>query len=96
MVRWFAGWRLGCQRSEQAVTFQTGNGYGQHLSDDGIGRLHMGGLQIGGAADDLARLASRAIEQHINRPAQRGPVEGGLLAVDQVLKLHQSLVHVGR
>ena len=56
----------------------------------------MRGLQIGGAADDLAGIARRALEQHIDRCANRSLVEGRLLAVDQFLKPHQSLVHLGR
>ena len=37
------------------------------MSDD-IGRgHHMGGLEVGGAADDLALLAGRALEQHVDR-----------------------------
>ena len=56
----------------------------------------MRGLQIGGAANDLTRLARGALEQHIDRPADRRPVEGGLLAVDQALKPLQSCIHIGR
>ena len=56
----------------------------------------MRGLQIGGAADDLAGIAGRAFEQHIDGVANHGLVEGRLLAVDQFLKPHQSLVHLCR
>ena len=56
----------------------------------------MGGLQIGGAADDLAFFARGALEQHIDRRANRGQVEGRLLAVDQVLEPLQPLVHLCR
>ena len=53
-------------------------------------------LQIGGAADDLAGIAGGAFEQHIDGVANRGLIEGRLLAVDQFLKPHQSLVHFSR
>jgi hypothetical protein len=54
-------------------------------------------LQIGGAADDLAGIAGGAFEQHIDGACQsHGLVEGRLLAVDQFLKPHQSLVHFSR
>ena len=56
----------------------------------------MRGLQICGAADDLAGIARRAFEQHIDGVANHGLVEGRLLAVDQFLKPHQSLVHLSR
>lgn len=54
----------------------------------------MGRLQVSGATDDLAGIARGAFEQHIHSASNRGRVEGRLLAVDQVLKPHQSLVHV--
>ena len=50
-------------------------------------------LKIGGAADDLARIAGGALEQHIDGVPNHGLVEGRLLAVDQFLKPRQSLVH---
>ena len=53
-------------------------------------------LQIGGAADDLAGIARGALEQHIDGGANRSLVEGRLLAVDQFLEPHQSLVHLFR
>ena len=56
----------------------------------------MRGLQVCGAADDLAGIARRAFEQHIDGVANHGLVEGRLLAVDQFLKPHQSLVHLSR
>ena len=56
----------------------------------------MRGLQVGGAADDLAGIAGRAFEQHIDGVANHRPVEGRLLAVDQFLKPHQSFVHLSR
>jgi len=46
----------------------------------------MGGLQISGAADDLAGIAGRAFEQHVDGFANHGLVEGRLLAVDQFLE----------
>ena len=52
-------------------------------------------LQEGGAADDLAVLARGTFEQHVDGCANRGLVEGRLLAVDQVLEPLQSLVHFG-
>ena len=56
----------------------------------------MRGLQVGGAADDLAGIARRALEQHIDGVANHGLVEGRLLTVDQFLEPHQSLVHLCR
>ena len=56
----------------------------------------MRGLQIGGAADDLAGIARRPLEQHIDNCANRSQIEGRLLAVDQFLEPHQSLVHLSR
>ena len=53
-------------------------------------------LQIGGAADDLAGIAGGAFEQHIHSVANRRHIEGRLLAVDQFLEPHQSLVHLNR
>ena len=53
-------------------------------------------LQVGGAADDLAFIARGAFEQHVDRGADRRPVEGVLLAVDQFLKPCQAFVHCGR
>ena len=60
------------------------------------GAAIMGRLQIGGAADDLAGIAGGAFEQHIDGVANRRLVEGRLLAVDQFLEPHQSLVHLFR
>src|SRR4051812_29112663 len=40
--------------AEQAVALEAGDGYRQYPSDDVGSRHHMRGLQIGGAADDLA------------------------------------------
>ena len=56
----------------------------------------MRGLQPGGTADDLAGIAGRAFEQHIDSVANHRLVEGRLLAVDQFLEPHQSLVHFRR
>ena len=36
----------------------------------------MGGLKIHCAADDLTGIARRAFEQHIDRLANRSPIEG--------------------
>src|SRR5438093_813738 len=54
------------------------------------------GLEIRGAADDLAGIAGRAFEQHIDGVTNHGLVEGRLLTVDQFLEPHQSLVHFSR
>ena len=59
--------------TEQAVSLQAFDGHGQHLSDDVGGGNHMRGLQLGGAADDLARIAGRAFKQHIDRRCQPWP-----------------------
>src|SRR5438105_4693196 len=50
--------------AEQAVALEAFDPYRQNLADDIGRRHHMGGLQIGGAADDLARIARGALEQH--------------------------------
>ena len=82
--------------AEQAVALEAFDPDRQHLSDD-VGRgHHMRRLQIGGAADDLAGIAGGALEQHIDGGANRSLVEGRLLAVDQFLEPHQSLVHLCR
>ena len=57
----------------------------QHLADDVFGGHHMGWLQEGRAADDLARIARGTLKQHIDGPADDSLVEGRLLAVDQSL-----------
>src|SRR5262249_19355203 len=82
--------------AEQAVTLETVDPDRQYLSDNVWRRHHMRWLQVRGAADDLARIAGRPLEQHIDGGANRSLVEGRLLAVDQFLKPHQSLVHVCR
>ena len=80
--------------AEQAVALEAADGDRQHLPDDVGRRHHMGRLQISGAADDLAGIAGGAFEQHIHGLADHGPVEGRLLAIDQFLQPHQSLVHL--
>ena len=82
--------------AEQAVALEALDCDRQHLSDDVRRGKHMRGLQVGGAADDLAGIAGRAFEQHIDGVANHGLVEGRLLAVDQFLEPHQSLVHFSR
>src|SRR5882757_631365 len=80
--------------AEQAVALEAMDRDRQDVSDDVWRCHHMRGLQIGGAADDLAGIACWPLEQHIDRVANHGPVEGRLLAVDQFLEPHQSLVHL--
>src|SRR5262245_14641607 len=71
------------QFAEQAVALEAADPDRQHLSDD-VGRGEdVRRLQVRGAADDLAGIAGRAFEQHVDSGANRGPVEGRLLAVDQ-------------
>src|SRR3954468_11016363 len=83
------------ERADQAVALEAFEPDRQDLADDLAGGHDMGRLQIAGAADDLAGIACRALEQHIDGPAEGSLVEGRLLAVDQGLKPRQSLVHVG-
>src|SRR5262249_51474959 len=65
--------------AEQAVTLKTVDLYREHLTDD-VGRSHhVCRLQIGGAADDLARLTGCTFEQHIDGGANGSLVEGRLL-----------------
>src|SRR5205814_2156197 len=81
-----AGMRRGGELAEQAVAFEAFDSDRENLADD-VGRgHHMRGLKIGGAADDLARIARGALEQHIDGVANRSHVEGRLLAVDQFLE----------
>src|ERR1700743_420815 len=80
--------------SLEAVPFEMVDLNRPHLADD-VGRSHhMGRLQVSGAADDLAGIAGRPLEQHIDGGANRSLVEGRLLAVDQLLEPRQSLIHV--
>src|SRR6185437_12219294 len=58
-----ACWRTERQLAEQAVALQAVDPDRQHLSDDVARCHHMGRLQIGGAADDLAGIAGGALEQ---------------------------------
>src|SRR5262249_39392456 len=69
--------------AEQAVTLEAADLNRQHLPDDVRRSKHVGGLKISRAADDLAGIARRAFEQHIDGVANHGLVEGRLLAVDQ-------------
>src|ERR1700752_5137399 len=93
---------FGCRRgerrrgemAEQAVALEALDMHGENFADDVDWGHYMGGLQIGGAANDLAFLARRPLEQHIDRRANRSQVEGRLLAVDQLLEALQSLVHL--
>ena len=85
-----------CEFAKQAVALEAFDGHRQHLSDDIHRGHHMRRLQIGGAADDLAGIAGCAFEQHIHGVANRRRIEGRLLAVDQSLEPHQSLVHLTR
>src|SRR5665213_695434 len=80
--------------AEQAVALEALDSDRQYLSDNVSRGHHMGRLQIGGAADDLAGIAGGAFEQHIDGVANRSLIEGRLLAVDQFLEPHQSLVHI--
>src|SRR5689334_16159010 len=87
------GWLCG-EVAEQAVALEALDTHGKDLADDIRRSHHMGGLQIGGAANDLAFLARGPFEQHIDRCADRCQIEGRLLAVDQLLEALQSLVHL--
>src|SRR3954471_14657944 len=62
------GWLRG-EMAEQAVALEALDTHGENVSDDVGRRHHMCGLQIGGAADDLAFLARGPLEQHIDRRA---------------------------
>src|SRR5262245_46049412 len=86
--------RLRGKMAEQAVALEAFDMHGKNLANDIWRRHHMGGLQIGGAADDLAFLARGPLEQHVDGRANRSQVEGRLLAVDQVLEALQSLIHL--
>src|ERR1700716_542677 len=88
-------WR-GRELAKQAVALEAFDRNRKHLSDDVGRRHHMRRLQIGGTADDLAGIAGGAFEQHIHGVANRRHIEGRLLAVDQFLEPHQSLVHLSR
>src|SRR5687768_7551008 len=55
--------------AEQAVTLEALDFDRQNLSDDVRRGKHMRGLQVRGAADDLAGIARRAFEQHIDSVA---------------------------
>src|SRR5262249_59915668 len=85
-------WRR--EMSEQAVALEALDMHGENCADDVDWGHDMGGLQIGGAANDLAFLARGPLEQHIDGRSNRSQVEGRLLAVDQFLEALQSLVHL--
>src|SRR4051794_37078057 len=82
--RRIGGWRKRrCRRhgvagefAEQAVALQAVDPDRQHLSDNIRRGKHMRWLQVSGATDDLARIARRALEQHIDGVANHGLVEG--------------------
>src|ERR1700733_8933481 len=74
------------QFAKQAVAFDSIDSHRQYLSDDLRRRHHMRRLQVGGAADELAGIAGGSFEQHIDGVANRSPIEGRLLAVDQLLE----------
>src|SRR6185436_14499735 len=82
--------------AQQAVALEAFDPDRQDFADDVGGCHHMGGLQVGGAADDLAGIARGPFEQDIDGLADHSLVEGRLLMVDQFLKPHQSLVHLCR
>src|SRR5215468_6541526 len=66
------------QLALEAVAFEAVDSHRPHLADD-VGRgHHMRGLQVSGAADDLARIARGPFEQHIDGGANRSLVEGRL------------------
>src|SRR5215510_13445831 len=69
-----AHWRG--ELAKQAVALEALDVHREDFADD-VGRgHHMGGLQIGGAADDLAFLARTPLEQNIDRRANRSQIEG--------------------
>src|ERR1700752_267120 len=91
-----ARWAWRCELAEQAVAFEAVHRDRQDMSDNGGGGHDVGRLQIGGAADDLAGISAGTLKQHIDGGTNRSRIEGRLLAVDQLLKPHQSLVHISR
>ena len=71
-----------CERAEQAVGAHLRNPHRCDVSDHCLGSHDLNCLQIWGAAGDLARMASRLVEQNIEGAAETLPIEGSLLAVD--------------
>src|SRR5262249_33739819 len=77
--------------ADQAVRSGGGDGDRGPLADQ-PGRCHdLHGLQVGRAADQLAGQAARLLEQHVERAADAGAVERGLMAVDLGLQPRQPL-----
>ena len=62
---------------------------GAPMSRSGACGMHR--LEIGAAADELARVAARLLEQHRQRAADAGGVEPALLVGDQRLQLGEAL-----
>ena len=87
---------MGSEPAEQAVALEAFDPDRQYLPDDFGRGHHMRRLQIGGAADDLAGIAARRSNSTSTVRPIAACIEGRLLAVDQFLKPHQSLVHFNR
>src|SRR5471032_2103041 len=67
MRRWRGPHVRSCrERAEQAVALEAFDCDRQHLPDDLGRRKHMRRLKVSGAADDLAGIARRPLEQHID------------------------------
>ncbi len=93
-----AGWLL-CprQRAEQTVAGDFGDGHRGNLADQRRRRIDLHRLQIGRTADQLAAMAARSFEQHVERAMQTAAIERRLIAVDGVLQAVQALrFHVFR
>src|SRR5271169_5896025 len=59
-------WQSARQFAEQAVALEAFDSHRKDLPDDSLRRHHMRRLKIGRAADHLAWIARRALEQHID------------------------------
>src|SRR5579872_2523833 len=80
--RFIAGGRLRChgigvalrrrKLAEQAVALEALDFNRQNPSDNGRRCHHMGRLEISGTADNLARIAGRALKQHVHSLSNRG------------------------
>ena len=81
--------RLRCELAGEAVGERRREPHRRQRADEPVGRLRMHRLEIGGAPDKLARMAPRLLEQHVERAADRGGVEGPLLLGEQRLQLRQ-------
>ena len=90
------GPRIARQLAKQAVALDAFDSDRQYLADDSRRRHDMRRLQIGGSTNNLTGIAGGALIQHIDGVANRRRIEGRLLAVDQFLEPHQSLVHFSR